>query len=248
MIDDLWARNADAGSDVESSAKPNNENNETADVSAIVKRKIVRKPRPKLNHERLTGDRGIVVLEKSFQEVKPKFKGKGYEKEDLDLTMKVLEHWTHRLFPKLPFDNILDKIERLGSKRSIQNFMKNIREDMPAPDVDGNADGNDGEKSSSDAEDTEVSRPLNNPVPTEPRNYFDNDDFFPHDISEIPGPSNVSTPAPEIPMELTEEQRNTIRANRLRAIERRSKLQKPPTGSNPLYFPTINNMKLFLIT
>lgn len=34
--------------------------------------------------------------------------------------MRYLEHWTHRLFPKMPFDEVLERIERLGTKREVQ--------------------------------------------------------------------------------------------------------------------------------
>ena len=34
--------------------------------------------------------------------------------------MRYLEHWAHRLFPKMPFDEVLERIERLGTKRDVQ--------------------------------------------------------------------------------------------------------------------------------
>lgn len=52
-----------------------------------------------------------------FEDVK--LKGKGHEKEDLDLVMGRLEHWAHRLFPKFQFDDCLKRIEKLGSKRAV---------------------------------------------------------------------------------------------------------------------------------
>lgn len=47
-----------------------------------------------LNVERLKGPRGIIAVDDFFQNIK--FKGRGYEKQDLDETMKRLEHWAHR--------------------------------------------------------------------------------------------------------------------------------------------------------
>ena len=42
--------------------------------------------------------------------------------------MKKLEHWAHRLYPKLPFDNVIDVIaNRLGKKKTVQTHMKKIR-------------------------------------------------------------------------------------------------------------------------
>ena len=67
---------------------------------------------------RLLGPRGIGMLQASFKNVK--FRGKGYEKDDLNLLMRKLEHWTHRLYPKLPFDDTLAQIEKLGTKKPVQ--------------------------------------------------------------------------------------------------------------------------------
>ena len=39
--------------------------------------------------------------------------------EDLKLLMSRLEHWAHRLFPKLSFDDFIERLERLGSKKEI---------------------------------------------------------------------------------------------------------------------------------
>lgn len=64
------------------------------------------------------GPRGINILQKACKEIK--FKGKGHEKDDLNLVMKTLELWAHRLFPKLPFDDTLKQIEKLGSKKQVQ--------------------------------------------------------------------------------------------------------------------------------
>jgi TIMELESS-interacting protein len=34
--------------------------------------------------------------------------------------MRYLEHWAHRLFPMMPFDDVLERIEHLGAKRDVQ--------------------------------------------------------------------------------------------------------------------------------
>ena len=31
--------------------------------------------------------------------------------------MKKMEHWAHRLYPKLPFDDVTDRIAVLGKKQ-----------------------------------------------------------------------------------------------------------------------------------
>ncbi len=34
--------------------------------------------------------------------------------------MGMLEHWAHRLFPPMPFDEFIERLEKLGSKREVQ--------------------------------------------------------------------------------------------------------------------------------
>lgn len=93
---------------------------------------VVRNPIPKLNTERLKGPKGIHTIEKYFEGFK--FHGKGYEKLDLDRVMKRMEHWGHRLFPKLDFDDFLGKVEKLGTKKDLQVFIKKYRQDMLSAD------------------------------------------------------------------------------------------------------------------
>lgn len=98
------------------------------------KKHIVRNPLPKLNTERLKGPKGIHTIEKYFEGFK--FHGQGYEKLDLDRVMKRLEHWGHRLFPKLDFDDFLERVEKLGTKKDLQVFIKKYRQDMINEDND----------------------------------------------------------------------------------------------------------------
>lgn len=67
---------------------------------------------------RLTGERGFPILPKLFESVK--YKGKGHEVSDLNAMMGVMEHWGHRLFPKMPFDELIERVERLGQKKQVQ--------------------------------------------------------------------------------------------------------------------------------
>lgn len=34
--------------------------------------------------------------------------------------MQTLEHWAHRLFPKMTFGEVLERTERLGAKKEVQ--------------------------------------------------------------------------------------------------------------------------------
>ena len=38
-----------------------------------------------------------------------------------------MKHWAHRLYPKLPFDDVTKQISNLGKKMQIQTNLKKIR-------------------------------------------------------------------------------------------------------------------------
>ena len=41
-----------------------------------------------------------------------------------------MEHWAHRLYPKLPFDDVMKRISVLGKKMAVQSYVKKLRLDM----------------------------------------------------------------------------------------------------------------------
>uniref|UniRef100_A0A6M2DL61 TIMELESS-interacting protein n=1 Tax=Xenopsylla cheopis TaxID=163159 RepID=A0A6M2DL61_XENCH len=97
-----------------------------------IKKRIIRAPLPKLNAQRLSGPRGIISIEKHFEQFK--FHGKNREKDDLNKIMTKLELWAHRLFPKYQFDDCLERIERLGKQRVIMSYMNMYRLNMLQPE------------------------------------------------------------------------------------------------------------------
>jgi len=98
------------------------------------KKKRVIRPQPKLDPDRLMGPRGLLALEEAFVDWQPR--GKGREFDDLDVVMKKMEHWAHRLFPSLPFDQVLEKIAGpLGKKKTLQCHVKKIRLGMVSNDT-----------------------------------------------------------------------------------------------------------------
>ncbi|XP_016536693.1 TIMELESS-interacting protein isoform X1 [Poecilia formosa] len=171
-----------------------------ADVPAA-KRKGVKRPQPKLDSQRLISDRGLPALRTLFANAR--FKGKGHEAEDLRLLMQKMENWAHRLFPKLQFEDFIDRVEKLGSKKEVQTCLKRIRLDMPLTDEDF----------------------MDKPGAEElPAGFQDPDPFISQASStDPPGPVHstpVLAPVPA-PPSLTEEQRRRMEQNRQRALERR---------------------------
>lgn len=43
-----------------------------------------------------------------------------HQAEDLQLLMQKMENWAHRLFPKLQFEEFIDRVEKLGKKKEVQ--------------------------------------------------------------------------------------------------------------------------------
>lgn len=196
----------------------NGEVSKLADVPEA-KRKGVKRPQPKLDSNRLISDRGLPALRTLFNDVR--FKGKGHEAEDLRLLMKRMENWAHRLFPKLQFEDFIDKVERLGSKKEVQTCLKRIRLDMPLTHED---------YTSQEGEQEEI--------PPEVQIFGDPDPFGEH-LSSSPPRLVHSTPAPgattapshdlslgSSPPSLTEEQQRRMAENRLKALQRRLARQK----------------------
>lgn len=113
-------------------------------VEKVIKRKIVRQPRPKLDADRLTSERGLRALHDQFKSLRFK-KAKSYTNR-LTAILRIYEHWAHRLYPKLPFADVVEKIENLGSKTAVHTNLLAIRSaqnnpyDFPQLDIDDNED------------------------------------------------------------------------------------------------------------
>uniref|UniRef100_A0A2K6QUG9 TIMELESS-interacting protein n=1 Tax=Rhinopithecus roxellana TaxID=61622 RepID=A0A2K6QUG9_RHIRO len=96
-------------------AEPDEESGSGAPVPVPPKRTVKR------NIPKLISERRLPALRHVFD--KAKFKGKSHEAEDLKILIRHMEHWAHRLFPKL--------VEYLGSEKEVQICLKQIRLDLP---------------------------------------------------------------------------------------------------------------------
>ncbi|BES87775.1 Replication Fork Protection Component Swi3 [Nesidiocoris tenuis] len=196
IFEELAARISDTEEAEESRPQPRDDEaeevNDDGTNRRVVKppKRIVSRPRPKLDPARLLGPRGIFVLTSTFEGVK--FKGKGHELDDLNRILSRLQHWAHRLFPKMKFQDCIEKIEDLGSKKEIMTNMHKIRNgmiDLPEASQDNVIDDDD------------------------PRAPSPRDDPFDQLVSVVPPPTQQAT--------LTDEQRARMMRNRLLAEERR---------------------------
>lgn len=120
---------SDAEGDVNENDESAEEKGEGTSKTVDPKRRAVRKPQLRLNVERLIdAERGVHTLEKYYQGIK--YRGKGYEKDDLDNVLKRMEHWAHRLYPKYTFKDFLTTTEQLGKKKQLQTHMNRYRQGM----------------------------------------------------------------------------------------------------------------------
>ncbi|TFK13016.1 schlafen family member 13-like [Platysternon megacephalum] len=177
--------------------------------STVSTQKAIKRPIPKLDAQRLISERGLPALRHVFDNAK--FKGKGHETEDLKTLLRHMEHWAHRLFPKLQFDDFMERVESLGNKKEVQTCLKRIRLDLPILHEDftsneGSGGGNNGLKMSLEEE--------LDPFSENVKEEFD----------------SLSSTA------LTEEQQQRIERNRQLALERRqAKMQfNSPSQENDL--------------
>ncbi|XP_021092697.1 TIMELESS-interacting protein isoform X1 [Heterocephalus glaber] len=109
-------------------AEPDEESGSREPVPVPPKRTVKRNI-PRLDAQRLISERGLPALRHVFDKIK--FKGKGHEAEDLKTLIRHMEHWAHRLFPKLQFEDFIDRVEYLGNKKEVQTCLKRIRLDLP---------------------------------------------------------------------------------------------------------------------
>ncbi|XP_043853173.1 TIMELESS-interacting protein-like [Dromiciops gliroides] len=164
------------------------------DLPVVIK-KTVKRNLPKLDAQRLISERGLPALRHVFDKVK--FKGKGHEPEDLKTLIRHMEHWSHRLFPKLQFEDFIGRVEHLGNKKEVQTCLKRIRLDLPIIHEDFiSNDGDKAEGTGLDASTTDFDSLFANPV----------------DREIFASQSNIS---------LTEEQQQRIEKNKQLALERR---------------------------
>ena len=167
---------------------------QTQDSAEKKKKKRVIKPRVNLNEERLCSERGIAALKNLCSDVH--FKGKGHEESDLNKLLLSFEHWAQCLMPRWPFNNVVEKCEVLGSKSRVKSELKRVRLPDEAEILRGEPE--------EDVEGIGQVEQTNEENSTEATSQPD------------------AVPQEEqSPVELTEEQRERIRRNRLLAFEKR---------------------------
>ncbi|XP_072031506.1 uncharacterized protein [Amphiura filiformis] len=173
------------------------------------RRMVHRKPIPKLDPVRLTSDRGLPTILNHFEKIK--FKGKGHEVSDLNTLMMTMEHWGNRLFPKMTFDEIIERIEKLGRKKPVQVCLRKIRMDMPLLDEDFVEREEDDDVIRGETEET------------------NEDEQLPDLPNATTTPGNVSYGT----LDITDDQKQRMEENKRKAMEKRAaRMQQQQSSQN----------------
>ena len=190
-------------------------------------RRVIRNPQPKLNAERIQGAKGIQTIENYFEGFK--FHGKGYEKIDLDRVMKRLEHWAHRIFPKYQFDDFIEKMEILGTKKNVHVILKKYRLGLLLPETnitegeeENSRDRDEEQMATEDAPIDEFDRLIAEQIEKQRRATNEQQQASQPRTSQAKTSGNVlGSASTSKPSELSDEVKARIEANKKLAIERR---------------------------
>ncbi|XP_059615322.1 protein TIPIN homolog [Phlebotomus argentipes] len=202
---------------------------------------VIRKPRVILTTAKLKGERGLHTIEDYFRDVK--FKGKGHEAEDVTLIMRKLEHWGHRVFPAMLFEDFLTRLEELCRKKDVQNHLRLYKLGMLTPIV--GTDDQPEERMNEDpvdavddfdallSEQMEMQRNVSNKNSAQASSSSYMDYTFREDleadsslgVAEIP-------PTPPPASKMTEEAKAKIAENRRAALERLRAKQATQSAEN----------------
>ncbi|KDN51665.1 hypothetical protein RSAG8_00211, partial [Rhizoctonia solani AG-8 WAC10335] len=123
-----------------------------------------RKILPKLDEDRLLNDRdGMRALVRRAKELN--IKGKGHELSDLNRLMQMYQLWAHKMFPKMQFQDTVERVEKLCRTKRMHVALSQWR-DMDKPPVPGEEGEADGEEEVHDA--AEADREAGHPPTSSP--------------------------------------------------------------------------------
>jgi len=182
-------------------------------------KKVVKNPQAKLDDMRLCGQRGIPLLPKTFRDVK--FKGKGHEAHDLDLYLSKMEHWAHRMFPKMVFDEVIERCDRLyKTKKLVKTTLIRMRNgDNLLDDDDVAREGDDvGFNDDDDDIDDVIARDASILSTTRPLRDEEDEES---QASQEPSQPRTLPSAPAPPVQISDEIRERIERNKRIAMEKR---------------------------
>lgn len=85
-----------------------------------------RRKAPVFTENHLLGANGLSLVYETFPD-KCRFRGRGYEAKDLDQLIGAYRQWAYHLFPNLAFEDLLLRVEKMGSKAIVRNHLAELR-------------------------------------------------------------------------------------------------------------------------
>lgn len=110
---------------------------------------------------RLKSDGGLPYIKENGPKLK--FKGKGFEADDLNKLCMFYKNWAHGLAPKLNFDAFIDKVDKMCRERSMKHYWNGLAgRDHSSEVANANLVGEDGDDVHFELENEEHDRHLLN--------------------------------------------------------------------------------------
>ncbi|CAI2351656.1 unnamed protein product [Caenorhabditis sp. 36 PRJEB53466] len=121
-IDDFFGNNDLDKAETSTEDNNDEENAGEGDGKRTIQPKLLRKkitnPRLALNESMLTGPKGIPAMKEVFKDFKPNPKDNPYV--NLEKMMKKYAYWGHLMFPKMKTEDVLNRVETLGTRRQVE--------------------------------------------------------------------------------------------------------------------------------
>lgn len=96
-------------------------------IEESVELKQTKKKRKVFDEKVLTSRDGLLRIYEDFPSA-CKFRGRGYEAQDIKLLMNKYREWGFQLYPSLAFTDLLSRCETLGSKATVRACAENLRD------------------------------------------------------------------------------------------------------------------------
>ncbi|XP_020595802.1 TIMELESS-interacting protein [Phalaenopsis equestris] len=230
-----------------SGAKPNSTNysKQSSAGNPIPVTKKVPRSRPKLTQDLLLSDDGLGYVLRHFPRAF-KYRGRGHEVSDLGNLIGMYAEWHSHLIPYYSFDQFIRKVEQVGASRRVRRCIHELKErvarggdptklhEPPVELVDPNEEPEQRsdepthmEEPVVDMEDAPLEAHGADQIPEEMINEINlnatDDSGIPQQKSSEPSQASHmpdSEPREFKKIEITEEQRARMEANRLKALER----------------------------
>ncbi|XP_010501789.1 PREDICTED: TIMELESS-interacting protein-like [Camelina sativa] len=212
---------------------PNNDNQRSSkksgnSIGPVPKLTKTRVQRPKLTPELLLSEDGLGYVLRYFPK-SFKYRGRGKEVSDLGNMIRLYSEWHSHLLPYYSFDQFVHKVQQVASTKRVKNCINELRERV-ASGVDPNKLYEKQEKNTGPYDDDQGNLDMDQPSHDEeniPSRSVDVDadvDAFQDSMLNEIFDNASKLPSNEQNMdkssELTEEQRERMEANRLKAMEK----------------------------